>query len=399
MKLTKPEKVGFSSTRLERIRPVMQRYLDENKFAGIVTMIARRGQLIHFEALGQQDKESNQPMQLDSLFRIYSMTKPITTVAAMMLYEEGRFQLSDPVAKFIPAFKATKVWVKQNFAGMELAPQTAPMTVRDLMTHTAGLSYGWFNDTPVDALYREAQILDGKRSLAELVQVLATIPLVYQPGTRWRYSVATDVLGHLVEIMAGMPLDQFFAEKIFKPLGMPDTHFSVPEMEVKRFTTVYTTTETGALAPLDAAATSRFLHKPNVFSGGGGLVSTATDYMRFCQMMLNGGELDGVRLLGRKTVELMVANHLPAALLPIGVGDNLLSGEGFGLGYSILLDPAQNQILGSQGVYAWSGAANTTFWIDPKEELIAILMAQFMPSSTYPVASDFRVLTYQALMD
>ncbi|MCX6046034.1 MAG: serine hydrolase [Chloroflexi bacterium] len=398
MKLIKPEKVGLSATRLARIRPVMQRYIDENKFAGIVTLIARRGQLVHFEAIGLQDRETNQPMQVDSLFRIYSMTKPITTVAAMLLYEEGRFQLSDPVAKFIPAFQETKVWVQQNFAGMELAPQASPMTIRDLMTHTAGLSYGWFNDTPVDALYREAQLLSGKRSLAELVQVLATIPLAHQPGTRWRYSVATDVLGHIIEIIAGMPLDQFFAEKIFQPLGMNDTHFSVPSTEVKRFTTVYTTTESG-LTPLDVATTSAFLHKPNNLSGGGGLVSTATDYMRFCQMMLNKGELDGVRLLGRKTVELMVANHLPITLLPIGIGDKLLPGEGFGLGYSILLDPAQNQILGSEGVYAWGGAANTTFWIDPKEELIAILMAQFMPSDTYPLVRDFRVLTYQALVD
>jgi CubicO group peptidase (beta-lactamase class C family) len=281
---------------------------------------------------------------------------------------------------------------------MELAPQASPMTIRDLMTHTAGLSYGWFNDTPVDALYREAQLLRGKRSLAEFVQTLATIPLAHQPGTRWRYSVATDVLGHVIEIIAGMPLDQFFAEKIFQPLGMNDTHFSVPETEVKRFTTVYTTTESG-LTPLDMATTSAFLHKPNNLSGGGGLVSTAADYMRFCQMMLNKGELDGVRLLGRKTVELMVANHLPTMLLPIGIGDKPLPGEGFGLGYSILLDPAQNQILGSEGVYAWGGAANTTFWIDPKEELIAILMAQFMPSDTYPLVRDFRVLTYQALVD
>lgn len=405
MKLTAPEKVGFSATRLARINSIMQGYVDQQKLAGTVTLVARQGKVVHFAACGQADIAASTPMQTDALFRIYSMTKPITSVAAMLLWEEGHFHLSDPVAKFIPAFAASKVLVKAGFAGPELADQTRPMTIRDLMTHTAGLSYGFFQDSPVDELYRSIGFQHGDFSMAELVEKWASYPLLFQPGSNWRYSVATDVLGRIVEVISGRSLGEFFAERICKPLGMVDTTFAVPPAQLERFTTVYGPAPseplvgTNGIQAIDAPATSPFAHVRRHQSGGGGLISTTADYLRFCQMLLNGGELDGVRLLGRKTIELMTMNHVSSALLPLAIGTSVMAGHGFGLGFSVLLNPAEHQMPGSTGIYSWGGAANTNFWIDPKEQLIAILMTQFMPSDTWPVVADFRVAVYQALID
>ena len=399
MKLAKPETLGFSPARLERIHTVTQRYIDEGKFAGIVTLIARRGKLVHFASVGKQEIEGDKPMKNDSLFRIYSMTKPITTTAAMMLFEEGALRLSDPVAKYIPEFAETKVLVKQGYAGPVLEPQATPMTIRQLMTHTAGLSYGFMADSPIEEMYRQLHpFFQTDPSSAEIISKWAAIPLIQQPGKAWRYSVATDVLGRVVEVVSGLSLREFFLERIFKPLGMDDTDYYVPAKKMSRFATCYGTAPTGGIAPIlppmipDAAILRR------ASPGGHGLHSTAADYLRFCQMILNGGELDGVRLLGRKSVELMSCNHLAPEMLPIERAFEM-HGLGFGLGFSVLLDPAQRQSLGSCGSIGWGGAANTNFWIDPKEELIGILMAQFMPSNTFPLVDDFRTLTYQALVD
>lgn len=399
MKLSKPESLGFSSARLERIHKVTQRYVDEGKFAGIVTLLARRGKVFHFEAVGKQEIENNRPMQKDTLFRIYSMTKPITTTAAMMLFEEGAFRLGDPVAKYIPEFGESKVFVRQGYAGLVLESQSSPMTIRQLMTHTAGLSYGFMQDSPVEEMYRQLQpFFRNDPTSAEVVAQWAAIPLIQQPGKGWRYSVASDVLGRVVEVLSGMSLRDFFQERIFKPLAMNDTDHYVPAEKLKRFATVYGPAPSGGLTPVVPPAIGDATRLPSHTPGGHGLVSSAADYLRFCQMILNRGELDGVRLLGRKTVELMASNHLSPEMLPIEPAFEM-KGLGFGLGFSVLLDPAQRQLLGTTGTIGWGGAANTNFWIDPQEELIGILMAQFMPSNTYPLSDDFRTLSYQALVD
>lgn len=399
MNITAPEKVGISGERLIRIHNILERYIAEQKFAGFVTVIARRGKLVHFDCVGMSHTEGNQPMQPDTLFRIYSMTKPIVSVAMMMLYEEGRFHLDDPISKFIPEFKDVKVHIRPGFTGAELAVSKPAVTFHHLLTHTAGLSYGWFEDSPVEELYRKADVLNGDNTLEELIHQLVKIPLLYQPGTSWRYSVAADVLGYLVQVISGKPFADFLEERIFKPLGMVDTSFNVPQSKLNRFSAVYEANVGGGIKVLDAPATSEYL-KPDRFpSGGGGLVSTAPDYLRFTQMLLNRGELDGTRLISPKTVELMTMNHIPTALLPLQIGESVMNGYGFGLGFKVLLNPAQAGMIGTMGAFGWGGAANTDFWVDPKEQLIGILMTQFMPMDTYPVISDFHVLTYQALVD
>ena len=403
MIIVAPEDVGVSSERLARLNSVMQRYVDENKLAGIVTLLARDGQVFHFERFGMADIEAKKPMELDSLFRIFSMTKPIASVALMMLYEEGRFHLEDPVTSFIPEFEGLKVYAGMGQTGMRLDELKHQMTIRHLLTHTSGLSYGFYEDSPVEAMYREADTRSAGSSLKDMIQKLSKLPLLYQPGTEWRYSVATDVVGYLVEVMSGQRFDDFLEERILSPLGMESTGFYAPEEEIGRLGAVYGPPENGGgLSIVDNAETSRFARPTTFFSGGGGLVSTAGDYFRFCQMMLNQGELDGVRLLGRKTVELMTVNHLSEDLLPFSVGEaaeDYAKGCGFGLGFRVVMDVAQTGVVGSEGSHSWGGAASTTFWIDPEEELIAIFMTQFMPSGHYPIHREFQALTYQAIVD
>lgn len=399
----------MSTARLARVRDVMQRYVDAEKFAGSLTLIARRGAVIHLEAVGKQDLARGKPMQPDTIFRIYSMTKPVTSVAAMMLFEQGELLLSDPVANFIPSFGAVKVLVRQGYAGLELEPPVRPITIRDLLIHTSGLSYGFFHDSPVEAMYQavhdinnfEAQpkLYPPDLSMAELVERWASIPLIHQPGTAWRYSVGVDVLGRVVEVVSGQSLGAFFRQHIFEPLSMVDTAFHVSPEKIDRLACLYTPAEGGGLRKIDGTVESVYAQSARLESGGGGLVSTAADYLRFCQLLLNGGELDGVRLLGRKTVALMTANHIPPALLPLRHGNDLFGGEGFGLGFGVIIDPPASQLPWSAGAYYWGGAANTTFWIDPQEEMIGILMTQLMPSGTYPINDHFRALAYQALVD
>lgn len=394
-----PEEVGLSSRRLERLEAVMREYVDREKVAGMVTMIARHGKVAHFARYGLRDFEDERPMELDTIFRIYSMTKPVTSVALMMLYEEGRFQLTDPVSRFIPEFGALEVYAGGPKERMELVALERPVNIKDLLVHTAGLTYGIFSSSPVDELYVEAEVLSDAGTLKDMIRKLGEIPLRYQPGSDWHYSVATDVLGRLVEVISGQPLDRFLEQRIFEPLKMRDTAFYVAEEKRDRFAAMHKVDEDGVLSRDDSEWTRAFDEPPSFLSGGGGLVSTASDYMRFCAMMLNGGELDGVRLLGRKTVELMTTNHLPDELVPIDFEDYAVEGYGFGLGFSVLVDLAASSSLGSVGMYSWGGYANTLFWVDPREELIGILLMQYVPFGHYPVQESFQTLTYQAIAD
>ncbi|MBI3960362.1 MAG: beta-lactamase family protein [Chloroflexi bacterium] len=412
IEIVAPEKAGFSATRLGRIGDLTRRYVDGGKLAGAVSLVSRRGKVVYFDDYGQRDREAGAEMTLDTLFRLYSMTKPITSVAALMLYEDGHFLLDDPIADYLPAFADVQVCVGMDVTGMRLARPERPPSVRDLMRHTAGLSYGWFQDTPVDQAYRDAKMDQRQYSLTEGVEQLAKLPLVYHPGRAWRYSYATDVLGRLVEVLSGESLDEFLQRHILGPLGMRDTAFQVAPEKVERFAACYTLPNNAqfiadgstpspadtTLALMETPATSRFTKPPVFLSGGGGLVGSTADYLRFCQMLLNRGVLDGVRLLGRKTVELMTMNHLPAELIPINISMPD-PGAGFGLGVKVLVDQAVSGRLGSPGMYGWGGAATTTFWIDPAEELIGIFMTQFMPSGHYPVTTQFQRTVYQALVD
>jgi CubicO group peptidase (beta-lactamase class C family) len=397
------EDVGLSSQRLARIRDWMQLQVDQKKLPGLIAVVARRGQVAFTHACGKADIARDRPMRPDTIFRIYSMTKPLTSAAIMMLYEEGRFQLDDPITRFLPAFRNMRVFVSGARGKYDSEPAQRDITFRDLLTHTSGLTYGFMEATPVDAMYRELGVdfQTSKAGLRELVDLAATLPLIAQPGSEWNYSISTDVLGCLVEAIAGQPFERFLHERLIAPLGMVDTAFHLPADRIDRFAANYGPEEGGGLKLLEDPQKSRFL-APRLCSGGGGLLSTAADYMRFCQMMLNKGELDGTRYLGRKTVELMTGNHLRGDMAAMGQprwSESTCEGIGFGLGFSVMLDPAKAQILGTPGEFAWGGAASTAFWIDPREEMYVILLTQLMPSSTYPLRRELRVLSYQAIVD
>ncbi|MEM6704278.1 MAG: serine hydrolase domain-containing protein [Acidobacteriota bacterium] len=381
-----------------------RRYVDPGKIAGAVTLVAHRGQVELLEALGQRDLERAVPMATDSLFRIYSMTKPITSVTLMSLYEEGHFQLDDPVHRWIPAWKDQRVYrwgVYPNFVTEAVA---RPMTVRDLLMHTAGLTYGFMACSNVDAAYREIGVETAPKEgdLSDMVEKLAGLPLEFSPGDAWNYSVATDICGHLIEVMTGQSLDQVFAERIFNPLGMKDTGFFVPSSEVDRFTACYERNAAKELVLQDDPQSSRYLAPPSLLSGGGGLVSTAEDYFRFCQMLLEGGSSNGQRVLGRKTIEFMTRNHLPAGSDLAGrargsFSETTYDGVGFGLGFAVTLDPTVAQSIGSAGEYFWGGAASTIFWIDPEEELVVVFLTQLMPSGTFNFRGQLKSIVYPAL--
>jgi CubicO group peptidase (beta-lactamase class C family) len=397
MELARPEELGFSSARLARITPVLKGYVDRRQIAGMVSLVARRGRVVHFETCGTMGLETTRSMRRDALFRIYSMTKPVTSAAAMMLVEEGRLRLGDPLAQYLPMFKNMQVYTPRGGADFDLLPARREITVRDLFIHTAGLSYGFEANSYVDGLYREkfqaAMEKKSDHTLEEVVQDIAKLPLALQPGTAFRYSAAIDVLGYLVQVVSGKPFEVFLKERVFDPLGMSDTGFWVPPEKLGRFTTTIGVSEKGEMIVIDNPPTSPYTKPVKFASGGGGLVSTAEDYLRFCQMLLSQGRLGNTRLLGRKTVELMFANHL-APDVP-----SYDPAYGFGLGGAVLLDPARSQRLGSAGSWLWGGAANTKFWIDPREELIGILMLQFMPNDLYPLEIEFNNLVYQALVD
>ncbi|MGB7298542.1 MAG: serine hydrolase domain-containing protein [Burkholderiaceae bacterium] len=420
-----PESVGLSAPRLSRISDWLKQQVDQQRLAGASVLVGRYGSHAFFDTAGFAEVETGKVFDVNTLVRIYSMTKPVTTVAAMMLYEQGHFQLDDPIAIYLPEFRNTPVW-DGGKAGLDsVHPQKTPITVRHLMTHTAGLTYDFMHSNVVDEHYREAGLnMPGAReSLESLVKRLAQAPLICQPGSQWNYSVASDVLGRLVEVWSGQSLAQYFENHIFQPLGMNDTGFFVPPEKAERFAALYgpqsgadmssvgKTSSPGIAPPkptgiklLEASAGSRFLKDPQLFSGGGGLVGSITDYARFCQMLLSGGELDGQRLLGRKTVEYMRINHLPDDQDMAAMGQPVWSetsydGIGFGLGFAVVLDPAKAQIITSPGEHHWGGAASTFFWLDPEEDIYAVMFTQLMPSSTWPIRRELRTRVYQAIVD
>ena len=395
---------GVSTDRLERLHRGMQGFVDRKEVGGIVTLVARDGQTVDVHASGFQDVESRTPMRTDSMFRIASMTKPVTSVALMMLYEEGKLLLTDPVSKFIPAFKSSRVLDGADAAAAPV-PARRSINLRDLLSHRSGLTYGFLNGGAVGSGYRKNGVIDGltttTMTLAEAIDKLAAEPLISQPGAAWNYSLSTDVLSRVVEVASGQPFQEFLRERIFKPLKMADTDFVVPEAKWSRMTTVYSPDGAGGIRPMKDPESFGNTHMSPVasyqapktyYSGGAGLVSTARDYARFAQMLLNGGTLDGVRLLGPKTIELMTVSHTT----DIQTGGLLGNGAGFGLGFRVVTDVGATQTSGSAGLYGWSGIYGTVFWVDPKERLVAIMMVQRYPGS--PVAAAFQPLVYQALV-
>ena len=397
---------GFSTEKLGNIESYLQeKYIDTNRYVGTLTGIYRNGQLGFISTLGLMDRESRKPIERDTIFRIYSMTKPITSVALMSLYEKGLFQLDDPVSEYIPAFKDLNVYSEGIFGNYKTTYPDREMTIRDLLSHQSGLTYGFMERSNVDAAYRELGIeKESQQNLQEFVNVLSTIPLEFSPGTAWNYSVSTDVCGYLIEVISGKTLDMFLEEEIFQPLGMSDTGFYVPSSKTQRLSSNYEYREGQEPILVDDANTGSYINPPTLFSGGGGLVSTLDDYMAFCKMVLGRGSLEGHRILSRKTLDLMSSNHLTNGkdLRSCAYGrwsETSYTGVGFGLGFSILLDPAASQVSGSKGELAWGGAASTAFWIDPLEDMAVVFLTQLLPSSTYNVRRELRSLVYSALSD
>jgi CubicO group peptidase (beta-lactamase class C family) len=396
-----PEEVGMSSSRLRNVSRLVQGYIDDEKLAGAISLVARRGKVVHFETYGNMDDARRKPMQADAIFRFYSMTKPIASVGLMMLYEEGRFQLDDPASKFIPEFQDLKVLGETG----SLRDPARPMTVRDLLMHTSGL-VGRETVSPVGEAYRQAGFkgADSEGTLADMVPKLARIPLQCDPGSRWIYGISTDLVGYLCEVLSGMPFDRYLEQRILGPLGMVDSGFSVPPSDVDRFCALYAP-EAGSprYKLVDDPSTSGYSRPRTYFSGSGGLVSTAADYLRFCRMLANGGELDGVRILGPRTLDLMTLNHLPGgkdlATMAQNGAETQREGQGFGLGFAVLLDQTVAQIIGTPGEYYWGGAASTAFFVNPKEDLIMLFLTQLRPSSTYPIRRELRATIYSSIVD
>ncbi|MDB0050302.1 beta-lactamase family protein [Pseudomonadales bacterium] len=422
MSSTKPERQGFSSERLEKLTQLMNAKVEDGTMVGGMGVIARNGKIIYSQTYGQADREAGKAMTDDAIYRIYSMTKPITGVALMMLYEEGKFRLNDPIAMYIPEMANLQVALStagtgivsdgttsttigsgdESLVGQTRKPTRQP-TIRDLMTHTAGLTYGVFGNTEVDQAYRKAGLL-GDMDLKEFVTALGKLPLQYDPGSQWHYSVSVDVQGYLVEVLSGMKFSEFLQQRIFGPLDMKDTAFKVNEGNKDRLTQLYKpkgvtadnyfSPATGSgLEVADAFISAGYIYGGKFESGGGGLIATTRDYLRFSQMMLNGGELDGVRILSPKTVDLMTTNHIGDMGLGFG-----RKGVGFGLDFAVVLNPGEVGEVSSAGEYNWGGAAGTRFWIDPQEQLIGLFMVQSIPHRTR-LADDFKVMTYQALVE
>jgi len=397
---TKPDSVGVSAQRLNRLRDGMKSLVDQGRLAGVVTVVARHGKMIEFEATGKRDIAADLPMQKDSIFRIYSMTKPITGVAMMMLFEEGKWQLNDPVAKYIPEFADLKVYGTDAAGNVEFKEQSHPVTMRELMSHTGGFTYGFFSKTPVDKLQLDADVLNIDNTLEEMIHRVAKLPLNAQPGSEWHYSISVDIQAYIVQKLSGMPFDEFLQKRIFKPLNMVDTAFYVPAEKLKRFVELYDYDKDGKFEVLKGGLNHDFSKKPALLSGGGGLVSTAADYLRFCQMLLYGGQLDGVRLLSPRSVELMRSNVLQPPLTTFAPG------SGFGLDFAVVTDAVAAGGYYGKGTYSWGGAAGTWFWIDPTDDLIVVGMIQQMSAPGAPFGAgvpDVRGLShayvYQAIVN
>ena len=398
LKGVKAERVGMSSERLDRLSALNRKYVEEGKLAGVMTMVARHGKIVHLNAEGVFGVNDERPLTEDTLFRIYSMTKPITAVALMMLYEEGAFQLSDPVSKFLPQFEKMTAWEQGHYEDAK-----SPITMHQLLTHTSGLTYGFHKKNPVDERYQNEKLNEAK-DLDEFIDRLTKIPLLFHPGERWNYSVASDVLGAVAEKISGQPYDEFLKQRIFKPLGMNDTFFNVPADKLARLATNhYWNPKAKKLGAMGENNVINQFTGRTLFSGGGGLVSTIGDYMKFAEMLRQGGRLGKARILSPKTVQYMSMNHLPATVTATGSGESpgtnlstTFKGTGFGLGFGVLTDPAFSGVMSSKGAYYWGGAAGTLFWIDPKEDLVAVSMMQLM-GSPWPYRSEMMVTTYQAI--
>ena len=414
MRIVPPESVGLSSEGLHRIdHHLRSRYIDTGKIAGATTLVARRGQIAHFSSLGLADRERQAPMRNDTIVRIYSMTKPVTSVGLMMLHERGAFSLADPVHRYIPEWKDLGVYRYGRHPHFVTEPPPRPMTIRDLLSHTSGLSYHIMNRTPVDEAYRALGVGAPTTSLRSMIEHLATLPLEFAPGTRWGYSVATDVLGYLIEVLSGQRLDDYFRTQIFEPLGMTDTAFTIPADKLDRFAANYAfTMPFGATPPPGTVASlfddprdSPYARPKTFFSGGGGLVSTATDYFRFAEMLRRGGDLDGVRLLGTRTVSYMTQNHLPdgreltALATPGSFSETRFDGVGFGLGFAVVTDPVRAQVPTSAGEFSWGGMASTAFWVNPKEELVVVFLTQLIPSTLFDFRTQLKAIIYGAIVD
>ncbi|HZU73537.1 MAG TPA: serine hydrolase domain-containing protein [Acidimicrobiales bacterium] len=399
--------VGFDRGRLERIDRHFQRYVDDGRLPGWLVLVARRGRIVHLSTFGSRDLEAGLPVEPDTIFRIFSMTKPVTSVAAMMLLEQGYFELRDPVSRFIPAFADVRVYQAGSALRPATVPAVEPLRIWHLLTHTAGLTYGFHHAHPVDEMYRIAGFEWGTPAGADLsacCERWASMPLLFHPGAEWNYSVATDVLGRVVEVASGQSLDSFFRQAIFDPLGMVDTGFHVPEVDSGRLAALYVPQPGTGRAVRNDDLGRVGSNPPDCLSGGGGLVSTAGDYHRFTQMLLNGGELDGARLLSPRTLDYMTENHLPGGVDLEAIGrpifaESTYAGVGFGLGFSVVQDPVKNKVLCSAGEFAWGGAASTAFWVDPSEAITVVFMTQLLPSSTHPIRSQLKSLVYQALVD
>ena len=401
-----PSDVGLDADRLARLGEHFGRYLASGRLPGYSLLVSRGGELAHVAMAGQRDLERGLPIEADTVYRIDSMTKPVTSVAAMMLYEEGRFDLSDPVGDYLPEFAELRVFAGGSSMKPVLKPASEPMRIWHLLSHTAGLTYGFLYAHPVDAIYRARGFEWGTPEGADLAaccEIWAGLPLLFEPGTSWNYSHATDVVGRLVEVLSGQSLDVFFAERILGPLQMTETGFYAREDQLERLATLYLPDATSGRAVASGRMGAAAERPPRVLSGGGGLVSTMGDYYRFTRLLLNGGELDGTRLLGPRTLEYMTRNHLPGGRDMASFGHSL-SGEteegvGFGLGFSVVTDAAALKVPASEGEFAWGGAASTVFWVDPAEELIVLFMTQLLPSTTYPIRRELRRLVYQSVVD
>ena len=397
---------GFDKDRLQRVVELCDRYVNDGKFSCAQVQIAHRGSVALRYTVGSADLESGASLREDAIFRIYSMTKPITSIALMQLYEKGLFILEDPVAKYIPAFANPQVLVGGSYLNPVTRPAQTELTIRDMLLHTSGLTYGFHYSNNLDKMYRYKKIAGAAEgadgTLEEKINELATLPLLFDPGTAWNYSMSTDVCGRLIEVLSGKGLDEYLEEHVLGPAGMNDTGFCVREGQADRFTSNYAFTPKDQLMLIDPASESPYLAQPLFLSGGGGLVSTIDDYQRFVDMLLNGGEIDGKRIIGRHTLDFMTLNHLPggATLNDLGQStftETAMEGMGFGLGFSVLVNPAANAALGSVGEFAWGGAASTRFWVDPLEEITCVFMTQFMPSSHYPIRRELKAVVYQAL--
>jgi len=398
---------GLSRLRLERIdRFLDERYVAPGKLPGALILVARHGEVAHLGVVGRADIEREVALREDTLFRIYSMTKPITSIAFMMLVEEGKVALDDPVEKFIPAWSGQGVFVAGGPDAWVTRPPERPMQIVDLLRHTSGLTYGFQTRTNVDAAYRKAAFGEpgSQVSLSGMIDILAGVPLEFSPGEAWNYSVSTDVLGYLIEVISGQPLADFLKERIFDPLGMTDTDFFVAPGQAHRLAACYAAKPTGGLRLQDDPAVSPFLKPPAFYSGGGGLVSTAADYMKFCRMLLQDGKAEGVRFVSRKTLSLMTSNHLPGGkdlpeLSRSMFSESVYAGVGFGLGFAVTESPVKTLLPSSPGEYYWGGAASTAFWIDPAEDLAVVFMTQQMPSNAYPIRRELRWLVNAAIDD